>query len=73
MCSLRLLDLSHNRIGDSGACALAAMLGSEPNATSASVPLNTLELEGNQVRRWWRRRRPVCVLREPTGWNGVGG
>ncbi|KAG2439244.1 hypothetical protein HXX76_004605 [Chlamydomonas incerta] len=47
MCSLRLLDLSHNRIGDGGACALAAMLGSEANANSSSVPLNTLELEGN--------------------------
>ncbi|KAG2453565.1 hypothetical protein HYH02_001784 [Chlamydomonas schloesseri] len=49
MCSLRLLDLSHNRIGDPGACALAAMLGSEASATSSSVPLNTLELEGNQL------------------------
>ncbi|GFR43889.1 hypothetical protein Agub_g5018 [Astrephomene gubernaculifera] len=45
MCSLRVLDLSHNRIGDAGACALASMLGIESSASS--VPLNTLELEGN--------------------------
>ncbi|KAG2498998.1 hypothetical protein HYH03_003184 [Edaphochlamys debaryana] len=47
MCSLRLLDLSHNRIGDAGACGLAAMLGSD--ASPSSVPLNTLELEGNLI------------------------
>lgn len=47
MCSLRVLDLSHNRISDPGACALASMLGGE--ASASSVPLTTLELEGNQV------------------------
>ncbi|KXZ53105.1 hypothetical protein GPECTOR_8g95 [Gonium pectorale] len=45
MCSLRLLDLSHNRIGDAGACALASMLGGD----ASGVPLNTLELEANQI------------------------
>ncbi|GLC43095.1 hypothetical protein PLESTB_000863700 [Pleodorina starrii] len=47
MCSLRHLDLSHNRIGDPGACALAAMLGGE--ASPSSVPIVTLELEDNQI------------------------
>ncbi|GIL46879.1 hypothetical protein Vafri_3747 [Volvox africanus] len=47
MCSLRHLDLSHNRIGDPGACALAAMVGGE--ASPSSVPLLTLELEDNQI------------------------
>ena len=48
MSNVKSLDLSHNRIGDQGACSLAAMLISE--GASSSVPLLTLELEGNQVR-----------------------
>jgi len=47
MCNIKVLDLSHNRIGDKGACALATMLTSE--GASSSVPLERLELEGNQV------------------------
>ncbi|EFJ50944.1 hypothetical protein VOLCADRAFT_116670 [Volvox carteri f. nagariensis] len=47
MCSLRHLDLSHNRIGDSGACALAAMVGGE--SSPSAVPLVALELEDNQA------------------------
>ena len=47
MSNLKSLDLSHNRVGDKGACALAAMLISE--GLSSSVPLQCLELEGNQV------------------------
>ena len=47
MSNLKSLDLSHNRVGDKGACALAAMLISE--GLSSSVPLLNLELEGNQV------------------------
>lgn len=45
MTSLKVLDLGCNQIADRGACALAAML---IGATS-SVPLQTLELEGNMV------------------------
>lgn len=44
--SLKQLDLSFNRLGDSGARALAAML--------AAVPLLALELEGNKVGGWGR-------------------
>lgn len=47
MCSLRVLDLSHNALCDRGALALAAMLISE--ASASSVPLHTLELEANQA------------------------
>ena len=47
MSNLKSLDLSHNRIGDRGACALAAMLLGE--GSTSSVPLVSLELEGNQV------------------------
>ena len=47
MSNLKLLDLSHNRIGDKGACALAAMLIGE--GMTSSLPLQSLELEGNQV------------------------
>lgn len=50
MSSLRVLDLMHNKVADRGAMALAAMLVSE--ASASSVPLHTLELEGNQVRAW---------------------
>jgi hypothetical protein len=39
---LKQLDLSFNRLGDSGARALANMM--------TAVPLLALELEGNQVR-----------------------
>lgn len=47
MSNLKTLDVSHNRIGDKGGCALAAMLFNE--GSSSSVPLQSLELEGNQV------------------------
>lgn len=47
MSSLKTLDLSYNRIGDKGACALAAMLISE--GAQSSLPLQALELEGNLV------------------------
>lgn len=47
MSNLKTLDVSHNRVGDKGGCALAAMLFNE--GSSSSVPLQSLELEGNQV------------------------
>ncbi|GAX84010.1 hypothetical protein CEUSTIGMA_g11435.t1 [Chlamydomonas eustigma] len=47
MSNLKTLDLSHNRVSDKGACSLAAMLISE--GASSSVPLQCLELEGNQI------------------------
>lgn len=40
-CPMKQLDLSFNRLGDSGARALANMM--------TAVPLLALELEGNQV------------------------
>ncbi|GFH10230.1 uncharacterized protein HaLaN_05506 [Haematococcus lacustris] len=45
MSGLKTLDLSYNRISDKGACALAAMLVAE--GEQSSLPLNSLELEGN--------------------------
>ena len=47
MSSLKTLDLSYNRIGDKGACALGSMLSGE--GVASSLPLQSLELEGNQV------------------------
>ena len=47
MSNLKLLDLSYNKIGDKGACSLGGMLISE--GSSSSVPLQSLELEANQV------------------------
>ncbi len=49
MSSLKTLDLSYNRIGDKGACALGSMLRGE--GVASSLPLQSLELEGNQVGR----------------------
>lgn len=85
MSNLKTLDVSHNRIGDKGGCALAAMLFNE--GSSSSVPLQSLELEGNQVgggltgrgagvavrkgarQGWVRGQLVVCAATEP----GVGG
>ncbi|KAL6765633.1 hypothetical protein V8C86DRAFT_2455938 [Haematococcus lacustris] len=47
MSGLKTLDLSYNRISDKGACALAAMLVAE--GEQSSLPLNSLELEGNLI------------------------
>lgn len=47
MSSLKVMDLSYNRIGDKGACALATMLVAE--GVQSSLPLQALELEGNVV------------------------
>eukprot|EP00798_Chlamydomonas_sp_ICE-L_P031870 gene31870-7078_t len=47
MSSLKILDLSRNRIGDRGACALAAILIGE--GANSSIPLQTLELESNKI------------------------
>jgi hypothetical protein len=47
MSGLKVMDLSYNRISDKGACALAAMLVSE--GEQSSLPLASLELEGNLV------------------------
>ncbi len=66
MSSLKVLDLSHNRIGDKGACALAAMLVAE--GAQSSLPLQELELEANLVRiREWsamRGRRRAALAAE---------
>ena len=45
MSSLKSLSLPRNRIGDKGACSLAAMLMGE----GSSVPLQSLELEENPI------------------------
>ncbi len=50
-CALRQLDLSHNRVADAGAAALSSALA---GGAESPVPLQQLELEGNQVRCWRR-------------------
>jgi hypothetical protein len=45
-CVLRHLDLSYNRVGDAGAAALSSALA---GGAESPVPLQHLELAGNQV------------------------